>query len=87
MKKYSAFGIILGLLILPRMVSACASCYGNGVQLDKVSGGDTLNAMNMAMIAMLGIIGAVLLMFIVSFFLIRRNLRRHRPIQPTFSLT
>ncbi len=53
--------LLIGLACVPRAAMACATCYG-------AAGAPQTNAMNMAILSLLGVIGTVLGLF-ASFFI------------------
>ena len=72
------FAIIgAGVLCLPHIAAACASCYGGATSatLGPGGGGPTIDAMNTAILTMIGIIAAVLSLIVAFFFIVRRRVR------------
>ena len=69
------FLLIAGVVVFAPNVWACPSCYG-------AADGPMIDGMNMAILAMLGITGAVLASISSFFLMMRRRLKRLRSISP-----
>jgi hypothetical protein len=70
MKKGIIITLVLGLVLLPEVSYACATCFGN-------PNAAATQGMNKAIIAMLGVTGTVLGGFGSSIYVLNRRARRY----------
>ncbi|MBN4080828.1 hypothetical protein JYT44_00550 [Caldithrix abyssi] len=70
MKKIVIFALVFGVLLLPEVSYACATCFGD-------PNAAATQGMNKAIIAMLGITGSVLGGFGTSIYVLHRRAKKY----------